>query len=146
MPAPYTGRCSCGQVTAKINGEPLAVRQCWCRQCQKLTGGSATSNALFQLKDIELSGELAASRYKAASGNDYAQLFCPQCGNPVMGDSSGRPHARVIRLGFLDEGHGLTPTAAIWLSDAPAWAPIPQGAERFDGQAPTPPPPAQTGN
>lgn len=140
MPAPYTGRCSCGAVTATITGEPLAVRQCWCRQCQKLTGGSATSNALFQLKDIALSGELASTGYTAASGNSYAQLFCPKCGNPVMGDSSGRPHARVIRLGFLDEGHGLTPTAAIWLADAPAWAPIPDGAERFDGQAPTPPP------
>ena len=39
----------------------------------------------------------------AASGNNYRQLFCPSCGNPVMGDSSGRPHARVIRLGDTPE-------------------------------------------
>jgi hypothetical protein len=139
MGAPYTGSCTCGQVTATISGEPIAVRQCWCRQCQKLTGGAATANAMFLLKDIEMSGELADSGYTAASGNTYRQLFCPKCGNPVMGDSSGRPHARVIRLGFLDEGHGLKPTAAIWLSEAPDWAEVAEGVERFDAQPPPPP-------
>ena len=136
MPAPYTGRCSCGAVTATITGEPIAVRQCWCRQCQKLTGGPATTNAMFLLEHIELTGELAETGYTAASGNTYAQRFCPKCGNPVMGDSSGRPHARVIRIGFLDEGHGLKPTAAIWLSEAPDWATLPEGVERHEGQAP----------
>lgn len=139
MPAPYTGRCSCGAVTATISGEPLAVRQCWCRQCQKAAGGAATTNVLFLLEHIELSGELAASGYTAASGNSYRQLFCPQCGNPVMGDSSGRPKMRVIRLGFLDEGHGLAPSAAIWMSEAPDWATVPAGAERFELQPPPPP-------
>ena len=94
---------------------------------------------MFLLKDIALSGNLARSEYTAASGNAYAQSFCPACGNPVMGDSSGRPHARVIRLGFLDEGHGLAPTSAIWLADAPAWAVVGEGLERFEGQAPNPP-------
>ena len=139
MPAPYSGRCSCGAVTATISGEPLAVRQCWCRQCQKLTGGPATTNAMFLLKDIELKGELARNEYTAASGNSYAQLRCTSCGNPVMGDSSGRPHARIIRLGFLDEGHGLKPTSAIWLSEAPDWAEVGEGLERFEHQAPNPP-------
>ena len=143
MPAPYTGRCACGSVTATISGEPLAVRQCWCRQCQKLTGGPGTVNALFLHKDITLSGDLARSEYTAASGNAYAQLFCPNCGNPVLGDSSGRPHARIVRLGFLDEGHGLNPTAAIWMADAPDWAVVAPGLECFDGQPPAPPPPPQ---
>ena len=141
MPAPYTGRCACGQVTATISGEPLAVRECWCRQCQKVSGGPATANAMFLARDIEISGELGETCYTAASGNTNCQLFCPSCGNPVMGRNSGRPHARVIRLGFLDHGHGLAPTAAIWLSEAPQWATVAEGLARFDGQPPNPPMP-----
>ena len=29
---------------------------------------------------------------------------------------------RVVRLGVLDQPHGLKPTAAIWTSEAPDWA------------------------
>ena len=47
MTAPYTGRCACGQVRLRIESEPLALRQCWCRQCQQVAAGSPTNNALF---------------------------------------------------------------------------------------------------
>ena len=138
MAAPYTGRCQCGAVTAKIKGEPLLVAECWCRQCQKLTGGPGTTNARFNLDDIEMSGELASLDYTAASGNSYSQMFCPKCGNPVMAKSSGRPTARTLRLGFLDAGHGLKPGIAIWLSEAPDWAVIDPDIDRHDTQPPIP--------
>ena len=47
MAAPYSGRCQCSAITATISGEPVGVRQCWCRQCQQLAGGAATTNAMF---------------------------------------------------------------------------------------------------
>lgn len=139
MPAPYTGRCSCGSVSARIDGEPLFVRQCWCRQCQKLTGGPGTTNAAFMAADIALTGELARHDYTAASGNAYTQWFCPNCGNPVMAQTSGRPGGRTIRLGFLDEGHGLRPDAAIWMREAPDWAVVDPEIDRIDAQPPIPP-------
>ena len=37
----YTGQCNCGAVIATIYGEPIVVRQCWCRQCQKAAVGRA---------------------------------------------------------------------------------------------------------
>lgn len=143
MPAPYTARCGCGAVTATIKGEPLAVRQCWCRQCQQAAAGSPTNNAMFLVADIELSGELGCHSGPAASGNTLRQFFCKACGNPIYGQSSARPHIVSLRLGFLDVGHGLRPQAAIWLDDAPEWAQIDPAMERFDRQ---PPPPPQPGN
>ncbi|MBW8785181.1 MAG: GFA family protein [Novosphingobium sp.] len=139
MGAPYTARCACGSVTATIRGEPVGVRQCWCRQCQQISAGGATTNAMFRVADIELNGELATHGYLADSGNTLTQSFCPTCGTAVMGRSSARPHLRTLRFGFLDEGHGLAPTAAIWLDEAPPWATIDPALERFDRQPPAPP-------
>jgi hypothetical protein len=134
----YTGRCACGSVTATITGEPLGVRQCWCRQCQQAAAGGPTNNAMFLTADVDMTGELGSHSTPAASGNTLTQFFCPKCGTPVYGQSSARTNMRSIRLGFLDEGHGLRPDTAIWLEDAPDWAVIDPELEHFDRQPPPP--------
>jgi hypothetical protein len=139
MGAPYTGRCNCGQVTARIDGEPIWVRQCWCRQCQKIAAGSATTNALFLTEHVHLSGDLEWTPYEAASGNRVEQGFCPGCGTPVLGRNSSRPNACVVRVGFVEMPHDLAPTSAIWLDDAPEWASVAPGLEIYRRQAPVPP-------
>jgi hypothetical protein len=137
----YTGRCACGAVTAQIEGTALAVRQCWCRQCQRLAAGSPTTNAIFPTDAVTISGTLSTHSYVAASGNTLTQSFCGGCGTPVVAQSSARPQYRTIRLGFLDAPGGLAPRAAIWLDDAPAWACIDPALEKHGGQAPPPLPP-----
>jgi hypothetical protein len=102
------GRCACGAVTAKITGEPAAVRQCWCRQCQQAAAGGPTHNAMFNTADVDLSGELASHDYLAASGNTLTHFFCASCATQVYAQSSARPQFRTVRLGFLDPGHGLS--------------------------------------
>lgn len=142
MTAPYTAHCACGAVSATIAGEPVAVRECWCRQCQQIAAGGPTRNAMFRTEDLALAGEPATHDYIAASGNRLTQHFCPKCGTAVMGQSSARPQFRTLRLGFLDAGHGLKPTMAIWLDDAPPYAHIDPALEHFAGQPPAPTVPA----
>lgn len=134
----YTGRCACGAVTAVIEGAPLAVRQCWCRQCQQVAAGSPTNNAMFRLEDVQLRGSLATRVYVAASGNSLTQSFCPSCGTPVMAQSSARPELRTFRLGFLQAPHDLVPEMAIWTEEAPGWAVPDSRLTRFPRQPPAP--------
>ena len=136
----YSGRCACGAVTATITGEPAAVRQCWCRQCQQTAGGGPTHNAMFATADVALTGELGTHGYVAASGNTLTSSFCPRCATPVMAQSSARPQFRTMRLGFLEPGHGLVPQMAIWTQDAPPWAKIDPALEQYPQQPPAPPP------
>jgi len=135
----YRGRCACGQVTAEISGEPVTTRQCWCRQCQQLSAGGPSHNAMFRLEDIVLNGALSTHQYVAASGNLLTQSFCGACGTPIMAQSSARPQFRTIRFGFLEPGHGLSPRMAIWTDDAPAWVVFDPALERYPGQPPAPP-------
>lgn len=138
----FTGQCACRAVTARISADaPIAVRQCWCRQCQQASAGAATTNAMFPTESVALDGTLATHAYVANSGNTLTHFFCPACGTAVMAQSSARPHIRTMRLGFLDEGHGLRPQMAIWTSEAPAWAVIDPALARFDRQPPPPPAP-----
>ena len=136
----YRGSCACGAVTATISGEPVGLRQCWCRQCRRIAAGSPTTNAMFATADIAIEGTLASHIYVAASGNTLTQSFCPQCGTHVMAASSARPQFRTIRLGFLEEPHGLAPQMAIWLDEAPEWASIDPELETFPTQPPAPQP------
>lgn len=138
MPAPYTGRCACGAVTTTIAEEPLGVRLCYCRQCQQIAAGGATTNAIFRSDGMELDGRLGTHSFTAASGNTLTQHFCPQCGTPVYGQSSARMHLRSIRLGFLDEDHGLKPDTIIWTEEAPDWAVLDPDLDRYPQQAPPP--------
>jgi hypothetical protein len=137
----YHGRCQCGAVCGEIRGEPMAVRQCWCRQCQQLAGGGPTHNAMFRTDDVALSGELSTFAYMAASGNTITQSYCGACGTPVMAQSSARPQFRTIRLGFLEAENSLRPQMAIWTEEAPCWAQIDPEIRQYPHQ---PPPPGQT--
>ena len=137
----YTGRCACGAVSAVIEAAPVAVRQCWCRQCQQLAGGGASTNAMFPTDAMKLEGQLSWHSYIAASGNTIYHGFCAGCGTPVLGYSSARPQFRAFRVGFLDEPHGLRPQMAIWTDDAPDWAVIDPALEQFPRQPPAPPMP-----
>jgi hypothetical protein len=142
MPAPYHGACACGAASAVIDAEPLFVRQCWCRQCQKIASGGATTNALFAVSAIAMSGELSWHKYPAASGNTVEQGFCATCGTAIVACNSGRPGFNVVRLGFLDDAGDLMPTAAIWTDEAPKWTTIDPALERHGRQPPplSPPP------
>jgi hypothetical protein len=134
----YTGRCACGDVAIDISGEPIQTRQCWCRQCQRIAAGGPTHNAIFRAEDVTVDGALAEDRYLAASGNTLTKWFCPTCGSHVYAQSSARPELKTVRLGLLDQPHGLRPQMAIWIEDAPDWAMIDPAMEQFPQQPPAP--------
>ena len=135
----YSGGCSCGAVAIRIDGEAIAVRQCWCRRCQKIATGGPTHNAIFLTDDIHVEGAMASDSYVADSGNILTRWHCPKCATPLLAGSSARPQMRVVRLGVIDPPHGLKPSIAIWTSEAPEWAVINPTMEIFPAQPPAPP-------
>lgn len=136
----YCGQCACGSVRLEISGEPVATRQCWCRQCQQIAAGGPTNNAIFNAEDVAIAGTLSHGTWQSASGNTLTFHFCPSCGTQIFGQSSGRMHLKTVRFGALDPDHGLRPEAVIWTDDAPGWAQIDPTVESWPRQPPAPPP------
>ena len=136
----YTGRCACDAVQISISAEAVGVRQCWCRHCQQLAAGQATTNAFFPADAIQSAGDIKWNEHQAESGNTLHWGFCPECGTQLFAYSSARPQMRVVRIGAIDRPHGLKPLATIWTDEAPEWAVFPPELERHPRQPPAPPP------
>lgn len=138
---PRTGACLCGQVRYRLTAEPVAVRVCWCRDCQRLAA-NGTVNAMFPTDALHIEGAPAAFARQADSGNTVTRRFCANCGTQLFADSSGRPGLTVVRVGTLDDPSRERPTTNIWTGSAPAWACLDGALARIEGQPAPPPPPA----
>ena len=132
----HTGRCLCGQVRFQFSSEPIAMRLCWCRDCQYLAAGSATVNVVFRSDSVEIQGELRDYQSVADSGSRMHRRFCPDCGTHVFSASEARPHLVIVRNGTLDDTELLKPSATIWTSSAPEWAWIDESLPQHAGQPP----------
>lgn len=131
-----TGGCLCKRVRFEINAEPIAMRLCWCRDCQYFAAGNATVNVVFPSDALTVQGELRDYESVASSGNRMHRRFCPHCGTPVFSAAESRPHLVIVRNGALDDTELLKPTATIWTDSAPAWAWIDDAHPRHAAQPP----------
>jgi len=139
MPAPITGSCFCRAVRFQAGHTPIAVRACWCRDCQYLAAGNALVNAIFRAEDFTCTGDLGVYVSNADSGSVMRRSFCPTCGTQLFSQSDRRPQLIVVRVGTLDDPEIGRPQATIWTRSAPSWAHIGCDGPTFDGQPPPPP-------
>lgn len=129
-----TGGCRCGAVRYTLDGEPLAVRLCWCRDCQYWAAGNAAANLVMPRAAVAVTGELRGWDSIADSGHHMRRSFCPACGTQVFSEARETAERMVVRLGTLDDAHGLVPTTVIWTDSAPDWARMDPALQAFPRQ------------
>lgn len=128
------GGCGCGHVRYRVEGEPIFVNNCHCRQCQQQTGGTSVVNAFFESERVTLTaGTLTEHAVKAGSGGPHVICRCGECGVALWSHYPriGRL-ALGLRVGTLDEPGSLTPNAAIYVSDKMPWVTLPEGIPHFE--------------
>lgn len=138
-----SGRCLCGAVTFTLASDPLAVRVCWCRDCQHLAA-NGTVNMLVATSALSYSGPMSEHVKVANSGNEVTRQFCSNCGTHLFARSNTRPQFRVVRVGNLDDPSSIQPNVNIWVASAPGWACLDSSLERVEHQ-PSPPPQPPSG-
>jgi hypothetical protein len=86
------GGCPCGAVRFKAMGEPVNVRICHCRNCQKAMGSPFYARALFDQKALAIEGETAS--YASSERLDRVPALRHPAVLPALGRHGGRRFGR----------------------------------------------------
>jgi len=127
------GGCLCGAVRLKVEGQPINVRLCHCRLCQKAMGSPYFARALFPQTAVTIEGD--TGRYPSSERLD--RVFWKTCGTRLCtwrtnGSAAG------IALAVFDDRHAFAPTEHIWVSEKMNWVRLDDGLPQY----PEGPPPA----
>ena len=61
----------------------------------------------------------------------FIGIRCANCGTPVWSHYRLGRKAAAVRVGSLDDPSAVHPDAAIYVTDKPSWAPLPEGVPSF---------------
>jgi hypothetical protein len=120
------GGCLCGAVRFRAEGEPLNVRICHCRTCQKAMGSPFFARALFDQRALSVEGETA----QYLSSEALARVFCKACGTRLF---SRRTNGTVVgvALAAFDDRNAFAPTEHICVSDKVDWVRLDDGLPQY---------------
>lgn len=133
------GRCLCGACTFEIAGDPVIVANCYCLDCQRLSGAGHTTGAMFAESGIRISGTPSTYSMTSEGGNSVTRTFCGTCGSPLFGQNTGMLGVMTVMMGTLEQSEDLVPQVAIFTRTKRPWdAEIPaiQSFETQPGWAP----------
>jgi hypothetical protein len=118
-----TGGCACGAIRYEVSTDPVMSANCYCRDCQRSTGGAMAPVIVVPKSDHAVVGD---------SGNEVGRGFCASCGAPIATRLAAMPDVMAIKAASLDEPARFKPTMNIYLSSTQPWAPVAQGLQNFD--------------
>jgi hypothetical protein len=131
MAAKIVGGCMCGAVRYESTTDAVMQASCYCRDCQRSTGGAFAPVLLVPKDAFKLTkGQLKHYEVAGDSGGKVSRGFCANCGSPIVSLLSGMPFT-AIKVGSLDDPNQFQPTASIFVASAPAWAPHFAGVPTF---------------
>lgn len=122
MSKPFSGGCRCGAVRYECTAEPLFAGHCYCTVCQKASGTDKNSAIAFPEDAFRLTGNITEYTVTADNGNDSTRGFCPTCGDPITGYSTGMAGMIMVSAASLDDPGVFQPQMDIYVDSAPAWA------------------------
>ncbi len=128
-----TGRCHCGGVRYEGEAEPVFMRACHCKQCQRFTGTAFVTAVAVPRGSIRVAGSLKTyTKLGDASGVPIHRRFCPDCGSPVVVEAENSPRT-VIMAGTLDDTSFVKPSSNMFCDEAQSWVPMSPDAKNYPG-------------
>jgi hypothetical protein len=130
------GRCYCGALRFKAEGEPMFMGQCHCRECQYISGGSPNVVIAMPESGFAYTQGTPKAFRRSDLPSPATREFCGECGTHILAKAPALPGALILKAGTLDDPGIVTPMMAINLIDKQAFHLIPEGIptfERFPG-------------
>ncbi len=123
--------CSCGQLTARVVGEPVRISICHCLACQRRTGSVFGEQARFPRENVSVSGPSTEYVRVCDEGSRVQFHFCPACGSTVFYELEGLEDVLAIPVGsFADPGFPA-PRVSVYEERMHGWVVPPPDAEHI---------------
>ena len=135
---PVAGGCQCGAIRYTLNGPPLAVYNCHCKDCQRFSGGTHTMSMVVNRELLQVTeGRLKPREKVAASGRIAVTMRCGECGALIWNEPLSAPELRILKPGTLDDMSWAVPVGNIWTGSRAPFAAIDETLINFEGQPPS---------
>lgn len=96
------GGCYCKAVRYKAVGEPIVKAECFCRECQYITGGGNLLMMAMPLHGFELTKGAVKDFARDDIEHPVTRQFCENCGTHLFTRAPGFD-AVIIKIGSLDD-------------------------------------------
>jgi hypothetical protein len=123
--------CSCGQLTAKVLGDPVRISICHCLACQRRTGSVFGQQARFPRENVTISGNSSEYIRVGDAGSSAKFHFCPQCGATVYYEPGGLEAFLAIPVGAFADPSFPAPRVSVYEARKHAWVVPPPDAEHI---------------
>jgi hypothetical protein len=127
-----TAHCSCGQLTAVCEGDPIRVSICHCLACQARTGGPFGQQARWPAERVAIAGPARRWTRTGDEGSRSTFQFCPTCGATIAYENDRLPGAVMIPVGAFGEPSFPAPTFSVYEARMHRWVGLPGDIEHWD--------------
>jgi len=129
----FDGQCFCGKVRYRMQGRPMFIHCCHCRDCQQQAGSAFVINGLIEAARIELvDGAPKPVTMRTDSGHPHDIYRCEACQSALWSDYGGRGWLRFVRIATLDRAGEFVPDVHIYTRSKLPWVVLPAGARAFE--------------
>jgi hypothetical protein len=97
------GGCYCGGVRYKAEGDLILKAECFCRECQYITGGGNLLIMAMPTAGFELTKGAVKDFTRSDIERAVTRQFCPDCGTHLFTRAPGFEVAVIIKVGSMDD-------------------------------------------
>ncbi|MDA8746743.1 GFA family protein [Litoreibacter sp.] len=115
------GGCLCDASNFTFSGEAKFTIQCYCRDCQHVSGGGHLPQLGVSSDGFLSSGPIKNYTQKSDAGNDLTFSFCGQCGAPLFKTTSKAPELTFVYAGALTDPTDLNFDTHVFESSKQSW-------------------------
>jgi hypothetical protein len=128
MPA-REASCSCGQLRAETEADPVHVVVCHCLACQRRSGSAFGLHAWFPRERVRITGRSHEYTRISDDGEQLTFGFCPECGTTVHSAIESAPERIAVPVGAFADPEFPPPGVSVWESRKHDWVELPAGVE-----------------
>ncbi len=129
----FEGGCYCGEVRYRAQGEPMMKAECFCRECQYITGGASVLVMAVPTDGFAITKGSTKRFTRNDIPNAVTREFCPNCGTHILTRAPGFPDGVIVKVGSLDDPKAFGgPDSAHFTCDAQPYHRLPTDIPVFN--------------